>query len=87
MDIDGIATILIGMANTLELIKSQPELRRIQASEYFHTSNDLTFGDIQQALNEFLEGVLNVQNAELDIDTDLAEQIEKSQLNQQLIKE
>jgi hypothetical protein len=64
MEIDAIATILIGMYNTLELIKDQPELKRIQASEYFHTSNDLTFGDIQLALNEFLEGVSNVKNAE-----------------------
>jgi hypothetical protein len=90
MEIDAIATILMGISNTLELIKDQPELRRVTASRYYSTSNDLVFADIQLALNEVLEGILNVQNIELEqseIDNELAEQIAKSQLNQRLIKE
>jgi hypothetical protein len=85
MNIEEITAILVGMANTLELIKQQPELQKYLNSRHFHALNDLTFEDIQQSVNEILEAILTIQDIEAE--KELSEQITKSQVNQRLIKE
>jgi hypothetical protein len=85
MNIEEITAILVGMANTLKLIKQQPELQKYLNLRHFHASNDLTFEDIQQSVNEILEAILTIQDIEAK--KELSEQIAKSQLNQRLIKE
>lgn len=85
MDIETLATILMGMGCTLQTLRNEPAVRRIEESRYFHTSNDLIFDDIQLVINEFLQGLLDVQNAELEqanADIELAKQIQKPELNQ-----
>lgn len=64
MNIEVIKVILLGMSSTLSLIENCPELRRLQKSRYYHTSNDLVFADIQIALTEVLDGLYHAQQGE-----------------------
>ena len=50
MRIESILTIIAGMSNTLQIIKDHPQLKDLQASEFYSTPNDLTFGDIKLAV-------------------------------------
>ncbi len=61
MKIESILTILADIANTLEIIKDHPHLKNLQSSEFYSTSNDLVFADIQLAVNEVLDGLLQAK--------------------------
>ncbi|MHC5727150.1 MAG: hypothetical protein ACYT04_49265 [Nostoc sp.] len=52
------------MSNTLQLIKNHPQLKDLQASEFYSTPNDLTFGDIELALEEVLDGLIRAKSEE-----------------------
>jgi hypothetical protein len=45
----------------LEIIKDHPQLKDLQASEFYATSNDLVFADIQLAVHEVLDGLLQAK--------------------------
>ncbi|MBE9036962.1 hypothetical protein [aff. Roholtiella sp. LEGE 12411] len=56
-----IVIILAGVEQTLRLIQATPEYRRLQASKYFTTSNDLVLNDAIQSIFEVLDGIEQVQ--------------------------
>lgn len=64
MKIEQIKTILRGTEETLRIISNSPEYQRIQQSEHFTTSNDLTLGDAIQALREVLDGIFQAEDLE-----------------------
>lgn len=70
MKIESIFTILAGIGNTLEIVKDHPQLKDLQASEFYATSNDLVFADIQLAVHEVLDGLLQAK-AELGNQKDI----------------
>ncbi|AFZ28616.1 hypothetical protein Cylst_6398 (plasmid) [Cylindrospermum stagnale PCC 7417] len=59
-----IKTVLRGIEETLRMIASLTEYQKLQNSEYFTTSNDLTLGDAIQSVSEVYEGILEVQYQE-----------------------
>ncbi|MHC5716822.1 MAG: hypothetical protein ACYTX0_33040 [Nostoc sp.] len=62
MKIESILTIIAGMSNTLQIIKDHPQLKDLQASEFYSTPNDLTFGDITLAVEEVLDGLIRAKS-------------------------
>jgi hypothetical protein len=56
-----IRAILKGCEKTLRLIRSTPEYREIERSQYFSTTNEVVLGDAVNALFEVIEGIDEVE--------------------------
>ncbi|MBD2667309.1 hypothetical protein [Richelia sinica] len=59
-----IKTILRGTEETLKMVLASEQYQKLQQSQYFDTTNDLTLGDAIQALSEVWEAIVNVQYSE-----------------------
>ncbi|MBD2667384.1 hypothetical protein [Richelia sinica] len=59
-----IKTILRGTEETLKMVLASEQYQKLQQSQYFDTTNDLTLGDAIQALSEVWEAIVNIQYSE-----------------------